>query len=160
MEGMTLREAALERLRIDEGFREQAYQDTLGNWTVGYGTTTRIDGSPVQEGDRITRVVAEERLRMGLAAAVGELDGAWPWWRTMGRDAQLGLAMMAYQLGVPRLMRFERMRQALWRGDYEVAALECLRGSDRESLSRWYQQTPRRALRVAARFLASHWQDV
>ena len=48
-----------------EGLRLQAYQDSVGIWTIGYGTT-RINGSPVQPGMIITEVQAEKYLSEDL----------------------------------------------------------------------------------------------
>ena len=45
-----------------EGFREEAYKCPAGKWTVGYGSTRYQDGTPVKEGDTITREKAEELL--------------------------------------------------------------------------------------------------
>lgn len=44
-----------------EGIRLQAYQDSVGVWTIGYGTT-RINGVPVQPGMTITQQQAEQYL--------------------------------------------------------------------------------------------------
>lgn len=45
-----------------EGFREEAYKCPAGKWTVGYGSTRYQDGTPVKDGDTITREKAEELL--------------------------------------------------------------------------------------------------
>lgn len=44
-----------------EGFRTKAYQDSVGIWTIGYGTT-KVDGRPVAEGDTCTKEQAEAYL--------------------------------------------------------------------------------------------------
>lgn len=44
-----------------EGLRLTAYQDSVGIWTIGYGTT-RINGQPVQAGMTITEAQAEQYL--------------------------------------------------------------------------------------------------
>lgn len=44
-----------------EGLKLQAYQDSVGIWTIGYGTT-RINGVPVQPGMTITQQQAEQYL--------------------------------------------------------------------------------------------------
>ena len=44
-----------------EGLKLQAYQDSVGVWTIGYGTT-RINGVPVQSGMTITQQQAERFL--------------------------------------------------------------------------------------------------
>ncbi|MDD4151401.1 MAG: peptidoglycan DD-metalloendopeptidase family protein [Candidatus Gracilibacteria bacterium] len=48
-------------LRNEEGFRENAYKDSAGVWTIGYGFTS-INGRRVQEGDTMTRDEAEKEL--------------------------------------------------------------------------------------------------
>ena len=44
-----------------EGFRTKAYQDSVGIWTIGYGTT-KVDGRPVAQGDTCTKEQAEKYL--------------------------------------------------------------------------------------------------
>ena len=51
----------LDFVREKEGFREEAYQDIIGVWTVGYGFT-RIDGRAVREGDSMSKKQATELL--------------------------------------------------------------------------------------------------
>lgn len=51
-----------------EGFKPQAYQDSVGVWTIGYGTT-RINGQPVKAGmtiteDRAIQLVQQEVNRL------------------------------------------------------------------------------------------------
>ena len=45
-------------IRKEEGFRSVAYQikqgEFIDKWTYGYGSTTRLNGLPVQKGDTIT----------------------------------------------------------------------------------------------------------
>lgn len=53
---------ALSLLREEEGFRANAYQDTTGTWTIGFGNTM-INGRPVQPSDRLTGTQAEQLLR-------------------------------------------------------------------------------------------------
>lgn len=43
-----------------EGLRLQAYQDTGGVWTIGYGFTYYPNGEPVRPGDTITQAQADE----------------------------------------------------------------------------------------------------
>ena len=44
---------AIDLIKKYEGFRPQSYQDSVGVWTIGYGTT-RINGQPVKAGTTIT----------------------------------------------------------------------------------------------------------
>lgn len=51
----------IDMLRGFEGFRDTAYQDAAGIWTIGYGFTS-LNGKPVQEFDYMTREEAELEL--------------------------------------------------------------------------------------------------
>ena len=46
-----------------EGFRKNAYQDSVGVWTIGYGATYYKDGTRVKKGDVVTEAEAEELLQ-------------------------------------------------------------------------------------------------
>lgn len=51
-----------------EGFRDKAYQDSAGVWTIGFGST-RMNGIPVKEGDTCTKQEAEHQLYSDLSWA-------------------------------------------------------------------------------------------
>lgn len=51
-----------------EGFKNEAYKDSAGIWTIGYGST-HVDGVAVQEGDTITQEKAEHQMFLDTAAA-------------------------------------------------------------------------------------------
>jgi GH24 family phage-related lysozyme (muramidase) len=57
--------ACITLIKRVEGFRLNAYQDSAGVWTIGYGTT-RINNAPVTEGMSITAAQAEEYLSHDL----------------------------------------------------------------------------------------------
>lgn len=42
-----------------EGLRLNAYQDSVGVWTIGYGNTYYLDNTPVERGDKVTIEEAE-----------------------------------------------------------------------------------------------------
>lgn len=48
-----------------ESFRNKAYQDQAGVWTIGYGTT-RIDGNPISKNAVMAEPEAEQHLRKDL----------------------------------------------------------------------------------------------
>lgn len=56
----------IELIKRFEGLRLSAYQDSVGVWTIGYGTT-RINGVPVQSGMTITAAQAEQYLLSDLS---------------------------------------------------------------------------------------------
>ena len=49
-----------------EGFRDKAYRDAGGTWTIGFGNTEYSDGRPVREGDTCTLAQAKESMRYDL----------------------------------------------------------------------------------------------
>lgn len=56
-----------------EAFRDTAYPDSGGLWTIGYGST-RVDGIPVKKGDTITMPKAIACLRQDVKAFVSALQ--------------------------------------------------------------------------------------
>lgn len=78
-----------------EGFREIAYQDSVGVWTIGYGDT----GPNVNKGDKITKQEAENRLRLRLAnefepGVLGSLK------RRPSQNEFDAMVSLAYNIGV------------------------------------------------------------
>ena len=51
-------------IKKEEGFRDKAYQDPGGVWTIGYGRTTNPDGSPIKPG-QVTSREAEDNWIVG-----------------------------------------------------------------------------------------------
>lgn len=71
---LSLSASALIGLAVSEGYRDAAYIPTKGDVpTVGFGSTTRPDGSPVQMGDRTDPVQALQRKARDLQTFEGAL---------------------------------------------------------------------------------------
>jgi lysozyme len=129
---------AAEALKADEGWVPHVYQDHLGFDTLGFGFL--VDR---RKGGRIPLPVAEFWLTFEIRERWMALDKAHPWFRDLPTGVQAALVNMAYQLGVAGVLAFRKMWACLARFDYRGAAAEALD-------SRWAQQTPARARRVAA----------
>jgi lysozyme len=56
-----------------EALRLKAYQDSVGIWTVGYGSTI-VDGVRVKQGDTITKEKAEACLRNDVKKASSSVN--------------------------------------------------------------------------------------
>ncbi len=71
---MTVNQATIDLIKKWEGFRAAAYQDPVGVWTIGYGTTAAAGvGITPKAGMTITEAQAEEYLRKAVdkfAAAI------------------------------------------------------------------------------------------
>lgn len=53
---------ATEVIKQEEGLRTEAYKDSTGKWTIGFGNTT-INGRPVQPGDKLSVAQANSLLQ-------------------------------------------------------------------------------------------------
>ena len=132
-------DALLADLRRDEGLKLDPYKDTLGHLTVG-------SGHELKPGEMIKSISmddAETILLDDVSATLAELDAAISWWRTLAPDAQRALANQSYELGVHGVLAFAHMLAALKAHDYADASVDAL-------TSKWAQQVPERAARIAA----------
>lgn len=126
-----------ELLKREEGFIPHAYQDHLGYWTIGYGKL--IDQ---RKGGGITEKQALMLLRDEIEEKRRELDTQLGWWRTLDETRQTVILAMVFQMGIAGVLGFKNTLAALKAGDYAKAA-KGIRGS------KWAQQTPGRAERMA-----------
>ncbi len=133
--------AILSDLRRDEGLRLELYVDSVGKRTIGYGHN--LDDLGISE--QIAELVLEE----DFASAAADLNRSLPWWKELPEPRRRGLLNMAFNLGLTRLLKFEKMLAALKAGDGEHAAIEAL-DSD------WAKQVGKRAWRIAALYRGKH----
>jgi lysozyme len=126
-----------EDLIRDEGFVPHVYKDHLGFDTLGYGFL--VDQ---RRGGGIPQEVANFWLDYLIAQNYVELVRRAPWIAVQPEPVKRALQNMAYQLGINGLLNFQRTMAAIQSGDYKLAADHALN-------SRWAQQTPARAKRIA-----------
>lgn len=128
----------VDEVKEAEGLRLKAYRDSVGVWTVGYGTN-------LQELE-IDQALADKWLVDKLAAS--ELEAQrFPWFAGLTRTRQRAIVELIYNLGIPKLVRFEKFLAAMAAGDYLTARNELLD-------SRWSVQVgPTRANRIAGYIL-------
>lgn len=55
---MNITQRGIDFIKSWEGFREHAYQDSAGIWSIGYGTVLYENLKPVKRGDKITQAQA------------------------------------------------------------------------------------------------------
>lgn len=129
------------QLSEDEGFRQCAYNDSLGLNTIGFGHL-------VKQGENfdkcITMPQAFDMLHKDYYTAVHSVEKRYPW---AEGEVKLVLINMSYQLGETRLAKFKQTLKYLKQEDYSNAAIEMMD-------SRWARQTKDRALRLAVRILS------
>lgn len=134
--GMTRVEidTVLDDLRRDEGLRLESYIDSVGKATIGYGHNLDDLG--------ISKNIAELILEEDFTNTVVELNHRLPWWTALPKSQRQGLVNMAFNLGLPKLIKFKKMLGALKRGNKQQAAAEAID-------SKWAKQVGARAWRVA-----------
>lgn len=108
------------RTKLKEDFRAAVYPDSLGYWTIGYGTL--VDA---RKGGGITKAEAEYLLANRLRIAEQACEDM-PAYLDLSPPRQAVLIEMCFILGADGLRKFTRMFSALVRQDYEHAASEIL----------------------------------
>ncbi len=133
-------QSEITQLVEDEGYRPKPYKDSLGKLTIGFGHL-------IKEGetfDDLTPHKAVEMLRKDYANASEDVERMYDW---ADGDVKLVLINMTYQMGSNGLSKFQKTINYLKTDQYDLAAGEML-------TSRWANQTPRRASRLAGRIMS------
>ena len=149
------REHFIEELIKHEGLKLQVYKDTLGIDTIGIGRNLEDRGISQEELDDldipnmdviyeygITEADAVYLAQNDVQIVEEELLRAHPCVDRLDSVRQLILMDMAFNMGVPRLCKFQKMWNAIHEGKYDVAAKEMLD-------SRWANQVKSRATKLA-----------
>ena len=133
-------EAMKEEIKQEEGFSNKVYFDILGYGTIGFGhLVTPLD--KFKEGvvydNKELEKVFEYDFQIAYQDALSltkDLD--------INEKAVEILIHMCFQLGKPKVMKFQRMFDNLRKKDYVNAGFEM-------EDSRWAKQTPNRAMRLS-----------
>ncbi len=107
-----------------EGKRLKAYDDSVGVWTIGYGTTKYPNGIRVKKGDTCTQSQAEEYLKNDLVKfenAINKLVKV-----PLTQNQFDALASFTYNLGEANLSSSTLLKK-LNAKDYKGAAAEFLK---------------------------------
>ncbi|CAM6546661.1 Lysozyme [Enterobacter intestinihominis] len=121
---MQTSEKGIALIKLFEGCKLTAYQDSVGVWTIGYGWTQPVDGKPIRAGMTIKQETAERLLKTGLVRYESDVSRLVKVGMTQGQfDA---LVSFTYNLGARSLSTSTLLRK-LNTGDYAGAADEFLR---------------------------------
>lgn len=123
----------IEQLIIHEGLKLKPYLCPAGKLTIGVGRNLDDMG--------ITKYEAMMLLENDVARLRFELMSC-GWFNSLDQVRQDAILNMAFNLGVSRLLRFEKMIAALRSEDYPLAASEMLS-------STWSAQVGKRAVELA-----------
>ncbi len=113
---MALHEEVARQLERDEGRRHVAYQDSLGNWTVGVGHKLTM---PIS--DAAIDLILDDDIRWAI-----EQCELLPFWSDLSEPRQAVLVEMAFNMGFSGFMTFRRMLVAIDAGDWDRAGQELL----------------------------------
>lgn len=113
---MNISDKGIDLIKGFEGCRLVAYQDSVGVWTIGYGSTTNV-----APGDKISAAEAEQRLREDLRHAENCVNSLVAVPLTQGEfDA---LVSFAFNVGCGNLRKSTLLR-LLNQHDYDGASME------------------------------------
>lgn len=134
------------QLRRDEGEILHAYADHLGYLTIGVGRL--IDD---RKGGGITLAESALLLENDVSKREASLRKYLPWFDALDPVRRGALLNMSFQMGVDGLLAFKNTLEMIRKGDYAGAAKGML-------VSKWAEQTPERAHRLAEQMKTGVWQ--
>jgi lysozyme len=139
-------EKLITQLKRHEGFRAKPYRDTVGKLTIGYGRN--VDDVPLsaQELNLLAAQSQAQVLQNGISEAQAtcllilevqrlhqELGRRLPWFALLDEVRQAVLINMAFNLGVPGLLKFKNtlalIQQGLSTGDFRPGARAMMTGN-------------------------------
>ena len=84
-----------------EGLKTTAYYDETGKvWTIGKGTTKYENGTPVKQGDKITKEKANQLMESYISnTVIPTLEKTIPTWGELDRNQRDALVSFAYNVG-------------------------------------------------------------
>ena len=128
----------IDDLKRYEGFRRFPYRDSVGVLTIGIGRNIQEVGISEEE--------AEYLLVNDIDMCRKQLIG-FPWYTYQPPDIRDALVNMCFNMGIRKLLAFNRMLNALANKDYATAAKEALN-------SMWAREVGVRAQDIAKLFMA------
>ncbi|MDT8208195.1 lysozyme [Serratia marcescens] len=118
---MNISKNGIELIKRFEGLELEAYQDSVGVWTIGYGWTQAVDGKKIAPGMKIDQATADRLLKCGVVQYEQGVNQLVKVRITQGQfDA---LVSFAYNLGLRSLSTSTLLRK-LNNGDTQGAADE------------------------------------
>ena len=131
-----------QQIMFEECVKYEIYNDHLGYKTFGVGHLVRAT-DPENEmavGTKVSKMRVAECFEADLYVAINDMEKF-----TEGMEIDDNIkecvTEMVFQLGLPRLNKFKKFKQALLDGDIKTAQAEM-----KDSL--WYRQTTNRADRL------------
>ena len=122
--------ALIERIGVNEGFRNKPYQCIEGVWTIGHGITWLTEEESLHI---LTGRISQLHLKL-----LDDLD----WYKEMPPEVQGCIIEMCYQLGFTGFCKFKKAIANMKDKNWKEASKEMLD-------SKWAKQTSNRANQLA-----------
>lgn len=116
---MTVDSAGVDLIGQFEGLRLNAYDDGVGVWTIGWGTTVYPNGQKVKKGDKITLDQAKQYKAHDLVKFEKAVNDAVK--VSLNQNQFNALVSLAYNIGVSAFTNSTLLKR-LNEGDYKAAA--------------------------------------
>lgn len=154
MKNSNLNPYMLAQLKRHEGLRLNAYLDTEGVLTIGYGHNCKV--FPVEgvsaPGDAITSEQAARLFMSDIMAHVFEADDNFEWLSFLSSPRKAVVYNMVFNLGLARFLGFKKAIAAMQGGFWADAARHMLD-------SRWAVQVGQRAIELAEQMDSGRWPE-
>ena len=124
-----------EMLRRHEGVETHVYVDTEGLETIGVGRNISKNGLGLSD-DEIDYLLEND-----ISRVVSELGGAFKWFSGLNEARRDAIISLGFNLGLPRLLKFENALGSMEEEDFEEAAKHFLD-------SRWATQVKGRSIEL------------
>lgn len=112
-------EQIVDQLIEHEGMVLHAYDDHLGNATIGVGRLITKDRG-------ITEEEARYLLENDITLVCDQLDRSFPWWTNAPEPVRFALIDLCFNMGIGRLSKFSQTLMLLENGEYLAASVELL----------------------------------
>lgn len=135
----------IRQLKRHEGLSLKLYRCPAGYYTIGYGRNIEMNG--------ITETEAESLLMNDVLTAAKDAETylGLDLYEDLGEVRRAVIINMAFNLGLPKLMSFKRLKNALLERDFNLAA-DCMK----QSL--WFSQVKRRGAELVIQMRTNEWQ--
>lgn len=120
---MQISEQGVELIKQFEGYRSKSYQDVIGVWTIGYGTT-RINGVSVRAGMRCTEAEAAAWLKLDADEFLAEASKSIT--AELNQPQIDAITSFMYNVGVANFKKSTMLRK-INKHDFEGAAKEFMK---------------------------------
>lgn len=136
----------IEILRRHEGVRKYVYLDHLGYETIGVGRCIKEGVGLGLADDEIDYLLSNDVTR-----CIKELGKAFSWFSGLDEVRRDAMINLCFQLGLPKLLKFQNFLAEMAEGNYELAAPHLL-----DSL--YARQTPARANEIAEMIVSGKYK--